>query len=147
METLTARDNFTQYLRNGNFRFTSERFVVFDSVMESTGHFDADELFLRLRTHGHKISRATVYNTLDLLASCGLVAKHTFGENIARYEKTHGRPHHAHLICMECGTIIEFVHSKIIRAEQDICRENNFHAHSSSFQIYGLCEKCQRKHR
>jgi Fur family ferric uptake transcriptional regulator len=141
----TAKESFTRYLREGKYRITPERFAVLEKILTTDGHFDADELFLKLKTGGSKVSRATVYNTLDLLEGCGLVLKHSFGENHSHYEKGLGRFHHDHLICVRCGAIIEFANNRITRLQNEICREKNFRPHSSSFQIFGKCEKCQKE--
>jgi Fur family ferric uptake transcriptional regulator len=141
----TAKESFTRYLREGKYRITPERFAVLEKILTSDGHFDADELFLKLKTDGSKVSRATVYNTLDLLEGCGLVLKNSFGENHSHYEKGLGRAHHDHLICVRCGAIIEFESSRISRLQNDMCREKKFRPHSSSFQIFGMCEKCQKE--
>ena len=141
----TAKESFIRYLRAGKYRITPERFTVLEKILATDGHFDADELFLRLKSGGSKVSRATVYNTLELLEGCGLVLKHSFGENHSHYEKGHGRPHHDHLICVRCGTIIEFENTRFTRVQNEICREKNFKPQSSSFQIFGMCEKCQKE--
>ena len=95
-------------------------------------------------TSGVKVSKATVYNTLDLLKDCGLVSKYRFAENSSRYEKAFGRPHHHHLICLKCGDIIEFVNEKLERIQDEVCREKRFESHSSTLQIFGTCPKCAK---
>ncbi len=135
--------SFTEYLKKGNYRITPERFLVLDAVLSYDGHFDADELYLRVKTNGMRVSRATVYNTLDLLQDCGVVAKYRFGENHSRYEKTFGKPHHDHLICLRCGDIIEFVNKKIEKIQEEVCAENHFKPQSASLQIFGTCAKCR----
>lgn len=145
MDIDAAKDNFTKYLKAGNYRITPERFQVLESVLKNDGHFDADGLFLQLKSSGSKVSRATVYNTLELLQDCGLISKYRFGENHSRYEKAFGRPHHDHLICLECGDIIEFVSNKLTKIQTDVCKENEFKSQSSTLQIFGKCKKCQEK--
>ncbi len=146
MESDTAREILRKHLKtSGGLRATPERFAVLDAVLQSQGHFDAEGLYYRLITAGTKISRATVYNTLELLKDCGLVSKYRFAENISRYEKAFGRPQHHHLICLECGDIIEFVHERLQRVQEEACNEKNFVAQSSSLQIFGTCAKCRKK--
>ncbi|HTX18931.1 MAG TPA: transcriptional repressor [Bacteroidota bacterium] len=145
MDIESAKENFTKYLKAGNYRITPERFQVLESIMNYEGHFDADGLFLQMKTVGLKVSRATVYNTLELLQDCGLISKYRFGENHSRYEKAFGRPHHDHLICLECGDIIEFVSDKLGRIQTEVCRANEFKPQSSTLQIFGICKKCQQK--
>jgi Fur family ferric uptake transcriptional regulator len=143
METEGPKEIFTAYLKAGGHRVTPERYVVLDAVLRSKGHFDADELFLKIKASGHKISRATVYNTLDLLLACGFISKYRFAENHSRYEKVFGRPHHDHLICLQCGEITEFVNDRISLVQSEICKERNFKPQGATFQIFGICAKCQ----
>lgn len=144
MDLELAKENFTKYLKSGSYRITPERFVILEAVMRHDGHFDADELFFQLKTSGQKVSRATVYNTLDLLQDCGLISKYRFGENHSRYEKAFGRPHHHHLICLECGDIIEFVNDRIEKIQKEVCNSKNFKSQTSTLQIFGICSKCQK---
>ncbi len=144
MDSALAKDNFTKYLKSGSYRITPERFVILEAVMNYDGHFDADELFFQVKTSGQKVSRATVYNTLDLLQDCGLISKYRFGENHSRYEKAFGRPHHHHLICLECGDIIEFVNDRIEKIQKEVSNENKFKVQTSTLQIFGICSKCQK---
>ena len=146
MDTQAAHEILTRYLREkGNLRSTASRFAVLDAVLETQGHFDAESLYYRIITSGVKISKATVYNTLDLLQSCGLVSRYRFAENASRYEKAFGRPQHHHLICLSCGEIIEFVSEKLDQLQQEVCRDKNFRPQRSTLQVFGTCTRCQRK--
>jgi Fur family ferric uptake transcriptional regulator len=145
MNTDAAREILHEYLKSkGNLRTTPERYAVLDAVLQTQGHFDAETLYYRLITGGTKISKATVYNTLDLLQDCGLVSKYRFAEKTSRYEKAFGRPHHHHMICLGCGDILEFVSEKLERIQVEVCGEKQFDAQSSTLQIFGLCAKCQK---
>jgi Fur family ferric uptake transcriptional regulator len=142
----TAHDILRRHLKaQGKLRATPERYAVLDAVVQSQGHFDAEALYYRMISNGVKISRATVYNTLDLLQECGLVTKYRFAENSSRYEKTLGRPHHHHLVCLECGDITEFINDRLNRIQEEVCTERHFFPQSSSIQIFGRCGKCAKK--
>lgn len=146
MDIEAAHEILSKYLKEkGKLRATPERFAILDAVLQSQGHFDAEALYYRMTTKGIKVSKATVYNTLDLLQSCGLVSKYRFAENTSRYEKAFGRPHHHHLICLECGDIIEFVNERLEKIQDDVCNDKNFAPQSSSLQVFGTCSKCKRK--
>lgn len=148
MDKPEARETLTRYLKQKNLRPTRERFVLLGEVLQMSGHFDADDLFAGLSAKGAKVSRATVYNTLDLLVECGLISRYRFGENHSRYEKAFGRPRHDHLICLECGDIIEFVSEKLEKLQREVCEANAFRLQNSTLQIFGICSKCQaRKNR
>ena len=140
----TARQKFEDYLRQENYRVTPERFEVLNTVMSTTGHFDADELFLSLKKVGSKVSRATVYNTLDILEECRLVFKTRLKDHGSRYEKAFGRAHHDHLVCVRCGKIIEFIDDNIETAQEAIAKKFKFKLVSHSHQIFGLCPECQK---
>jgi len=146
MDNQAARDVLISYLKSGGKqRITPERYAILDAVLEIQGHFDAESLYYRLKANGVKVSRATVYNTLDILQGCGLVSKYRFAENTSRYEKAFGRPHHHHLICLQCGDIIEFVNEKFDKIQEGVCTDKNFSAESSTLQIFGTCSKCKKK--
>lgn len=146
MDTQAARDILNTHLRQrGKGRATSSRYAVLDEVLRTQGHFDVEGLYYRLITSGVKVSKATVYNTLDLLKECGLVSKYRFAENTSRYEKAFGRPHHHHLICLKCGDIIEFVNDRLERIQDDVCRDKKFEPQSSTLQIFGTCARCSKK--
>lgn len=146
MDVEAAHDSLTKYLREkGKLRATPERFAVLDAVLETQGHFDAEGLYYRMISNGGKVSKATVYNTLDLLQNCGLVSKYRFAEGTSRYEKAFGRPHHHHLICLECGEIVEFIQERLERIQDEVCREKGFSLQSSTLQIFGTCPKCKKK--
>ncbi|HEY6192812.1 MAG TPA: Fur family transcriptional regulator [Bacteroidota bacterium] len=145
MDDSAAKDILIQYLEEKKLRPTRERFLLLDEIMHTGGHFDADDLFAKLNAKGVQVSRATVYNTLDLLVDCGLISRYRFGENHSRYEKAFGRPRHDHLICLECGDIIEFVNDKLDKLQQEVCSEHKFKPHNSTLQIFGVCQACQSK--
>jgi len=146
MDIQAAHDILTKYLREkGKLRATPERFAVLDAILQTQGHFDAEALYYRMITNGSKVSKATVYNTLDLLQNCGLVSKYRFTESTSRYEKAFGRPHHHHLICLECGDIIEFINERLERIQDEVCSDKGFHPQSSTLQIFGTCSKCKKK--
>jgi Fur family ferric uptake transcriptional regulator len=145
MNTDAAHEILSKYLKSrGRLRATPERFAILDEVLQTQGHFDAEGLYYRLISKGLKISKATVYNTLDLLQNAGLVSRYRFAENTSRYEKAFGRPRHHHLICLECGDIIEFVNEKLERIQEEVSSEKQFVPQSFSLQIFGTCAKCRK---
>lgn len=144
MKKTDPREFFTQYLRRNKYRVTPERFEILDAVLECNGHFDADELFLKMKSLGSKVSRATVYNTLDKLTECGIVSRYRFGERLARYEIMFGNEHHHHVICRSCGTIEEFVDKRVERLARDAARSLNYQFQDTVLHIYGLCERCRK---
>ena len=135
----TAHEEFRQYLKKESHRITPERFEVLDYALDYEGHFGADELYIKMKTHDSNVSRATVYNTLELLASCDLLAKRNFGENKTRYESNYNKKSHDHLICISCGAIKEFSEPKIEKIVQEISDKLGFDTNGYSFNIFGKC--------
>jgi Fur family transcriptional regulator, ferric uptake regulator len=142
MNTADPKEFFTQYLRHNNLRVTPERFEILDAVMACGGHFDADDLFLRMKNAGSTVSRATVYNTLDKLTLCGIISRYRFGERLARYELMFGNEHHHHIICRSCGRIEEFIDKRVDRFARDAGRMTRFQFQDAVLHIYGICHEC-----
>jgi Fur family ferric uptake transcriptional regulator len=146
LENQPAREILSTYLRSSRkLRATPERFAILDAILETQGHFDAEGLYFRLISGGMKVSKATVYNTLDLLQNAGLVSKYRFAEGSSRYEKAFGQPHHHHLVCLQCGDIVEFVNERLERLQGEVCAGNDFAPQSSSLQIFGTCSRCRKE--
>ena len=142
-----VKDIFTAYLENKNLRKTPERYAVLEEIYLYNGHFDVEELFENIKSKGHGMSRATVYNTLDLLVDCDLVTKHQFGKNIAQYEKAYGSKQHDHLICTDCHKVIEFCDPRIQRIQNTVGNLLSFDVLHHSLILYGACNKenCENK--
>jgi Fur family ferric uptake transcriptional regulator len=106
-----------------------------------------EELFDNIKDKGHSMSRATVYNTLDLLVDCDLVTKHQFGKNIAHYERAFGSKQHDHLICTDCHKVIEFCDPRIQRIQNTVGNLLSFDVLHHSLILYGACtkENCENK--
>lgn len=136
-----VRESFTNHLKRENLRATEQRYEVLNSVLEMSGHFGAEDLFIKMKSEGKRVSRATVYNTLDLLFELGVVSRHKVG-NVFVYERAFGREHHDHLICVNCGSIIEFQSEEIEKIQDEICKKYKFKPIRHTHQIFGLCAKC-----
>jgi Fur family ferric uptake transcriptional regulator len=134
-----AEEIFRSFLKDGKNRITPERFEVMEAALEYKGHFGADDLFALMKTHKSRISRATVYNTLELLVRCNLLIKRNFGDNISRYENNFKKQRHDHIICVNCGKIVEFVNPKIKSLPEEICKEFGFELENYSFTIFARC--------
>lgn len=141
MNKEVAHEQFKNFLKRYRHRVTPERFEVLDYALEFNGHFGADDLYIKMKTSSSNISRATIYNTLELLAKCELLAKRNFGDGVTRFESSFNRKNHDHLICTNCGNITEFRSNKIQQIVEDICADLGFESEGYSFNIFGKCQK------
>ena len=134
---------FEQFLRSAGLKVTRTRREVLREVFRHHDHFDAEELYLKLKEHDANVSRATVYRTLTLLVSSGLVRKMELGEGRSIYEHVLGHAHHDHLICLQCNKILEFQNPRIEELQKEIARKFGFKLLSHTQQLYGICKECQ----
>ncbi|MBZ0200563.1 MAG: transcriptional repressor [Ignavibacteriaceae bacterium] len=140
MKHTQAAEIFKDFLKNGRNRITPERFEVMDAAIDHQGHFGADDLFIEMKNQKSRVSRATVYKTLELLVNCELLVKHNFGENLTRYESNYRKQTHDHLICMDCGRIVEFINPKVKKLPGEIASSLGFEVESFSFNIFARCK-------
>lgn len=142
---LEERRLFGEFLKRKGLKTTRERNALFDEIFSTHRHFDAEDLVIRMRERGTKISRATIYRTLELLYECGLVGRVRLNEEKYRYERLRKGEHHDHLVCTSCGKVIEFIDPAIERRQDAVCRAHDFVATSHSHQIWGLCGACRSR--
>jgi Fur family ferric uptake transcriptional regulator len=124
---------------------TEERRAILGAVLRTRRHFDVDELSSDLRKSGRRVSRATIYRTLDHLVESGLAIRHDFGDNNARYEQAYGRLHHDHMVCIRCGEIEEFENSEIEALQEMVSREHGFDLVRHTMLLFGRCRDCGSK--
>ncbi len=137
---------FSRYLTEQKMRKTPERYAILEEIYSRDDHFDAEALYIHMKTHNYRVSRATVYNTLELLVNCELVKKHQFGSNLAKYEKSFGYRQHDHLICNDCGKVVEFCDPRVQQIKNMMGELLHFKVTSHSLNLYGNCEgACDRK--
>ena len=136
-----VKDEFMDYLTLRKHRKTPERFAILDHIYNTKGHFDMDSLYKSMSDMNFRVSRATLYNTIELLLDCGLVVKHQFGGNISKYERAYGNENHDHIICTDCGSVWETKNGNLFTPAQQK-RIKKFTVSYYSMYIYGTCSKC-----
>ena len=133
---------FTEFLSSKGLRYTREREAIFKEVSSFKGHFDPDELFMRLRKKNAAASRASVYRTIPLLIEAGIIEEVERTDKHSHYELVLGRKHHDHMLCVGCGRVIEFYSEELERLQQRICKRESFSSNSHTLEIKGLCSAC-----
>lgn len=141
---------FERFLRNRDLRLTKQRAEILRAIYATHKHVTADQLYDMMQTSGKarglKISRATVYRTLALMTEGGFVQALDLGrESGTLYEHTFGHKHHDHMVCLECGRIIEFSDDRLERVQAEAIRRMGFVATSHRLNVFGACDRCAKK--
>ncbi|MCB0416924.1 MAG: transcriptional repressor [Bdellovibrionales bacterium] len=145
MPVMPEMDSFKNLLSRKGLKFTHERKQLLDEVLQLKNHFDADKLADLVKEKGLRISRDTVYRTLPLLLECGVVQKSVGDGRREYFERTSVKGHHDHMVCIECGKIIEFTSDKIESLQDEICESYGFKLVFHDHRLFGICEHCQKK--
>lgn len=131
------------YIEERGLKHSRQRELIAQAFFESGGHVTVEQLVERCRRADPRVSVATVYRTMKLLAECGLASARQFGDGQTRYEPAAGRAHHDHLICTVCGDIVEFANDRIEALQESIARRHGFEVESHRLELYGRCARCR----
>jgi len=133
---------FGAHLAKNGLRLTGQRRAILDHLLRSDRHLSQEEVYQSLRGRG--IGRATVFRTLKTLQECGLAAPVIGRDGVPRFEINLERPHHDHLICVECGRIQEVTWPELEKIQEDTCRRAGFTPKWHRHEIFGLCRSCAK---
>src|SRR5688500_4506664 len=134
---------YVDSLRPAGGRRSSKRDLIVNVFLRQEGHLSADHLVDLIKREDHKISRATIYRTLQWMVDAGIARKVDFGEGRFRFEHSYRHPRHFHLICKTCNQTFEFLSSDIETLIEEVAAARSFAGRESVLQIYGTCEACQ----
>ncbi|TGL75524.1 transcriptional repressor [Leptospira jelokensis] len=141
---------FEEYLKENGLKITNQRLLVAQKIFSSHNHFTAEGLLDELKDNKDRISKATIYRILAIMVEAGLLEEHDFGKDYKYYEHIIGHEHHDHIICMQCGRIVEFIDERIEELQNKAARENGFTITGHSLNIFGNCSNfanCEHKNK
>ncbi|HLV60501.1 MAG TPA: transcriptional repressor [Fredinandcohnia sp.] len=139
----TPEEILNRYIAKHGLKSTRQRSLILETFYRAGGHLSAEELLELVRQQDPRVSQATVYRTLRLLTECGLAEARNFGgDGQTRYEIATD-DHHDHLICTQCGTIVEFEDEEIEALQERVARAHGFEMTHHKMELYGICPACK----
>jgi Fur family ferric uptake transcriptional regulator len=132
------------YLQENGLKHSRQREVILEHFLDTSGHMTVDDLYRVIHRKHPGIGRTTIYRALKLFVDAQLASSIELKDGLTRFEHKYRHAHHDHMICTECGTILEFVSPEIERLQDEISEAYGFSIDSHRHQIFGLCQKCTR---
>ncbi|MCP4969093.1 MAG: transcriptional repressor [Arcobacter sp.] len=137
-------DELKRIVKQKGLKYTEQREIVLNILINAEGHLSAEEIYnlIKSKKRESSIGIATVYRALSFLEEVNLITSIAFGADGKKYE-SNTKEHHDHLICTNCGKIVEFMDNEIEKRQDNVAKKNNFKITSHSMQLYGVCDTCQ----
>jgi Fe2+ or Zn2+ uptake regulation protein len=143
-DSIKQKNGAKQILNSSSQRVTAHRTLLLELLRQSGGHLDANELYQQARKKNFRISLSTVYRNLQLFKKLGLVEEHHFAEEHHHYE-VKPDAEHQHLLCLDCGKVVEFACPLSQKFREDIGKQYDFHITGADVRMTGLCSTCRKK--
>lgn len=141
----TEKDVFSEHIQKAGLRHTAQRDLILEIFLQTEEHLSSEDLYWLVHKQDSSVGHTTVYRTLKLLTDAGLAREVRFGDGKTYYEHHYNHEHHDHMICTECGRVIEFFSPEIESLQEAVAAEYGFKLTHHSMRILGLCEDCQNK--
>ncbi|MCS6873282.1 MAG: Fur family transcriptional regulator [Acidobacteriota bacterium] len=144
-EFTEEKEIFEQHIRKKGLRRTAQRDLILEIFLRTEDHLSSEDLYWLVQKEDPSIGYTTVYRTLKLLTEAGLAREVRFGDGKTYYEHHYKHQHHDHMICTECGRVIEFYSPEIEALQDEMAAKYNFKPIYHNLRILGLCAECQEK--
>ncbi len=139
------KEIFLDHIQKAGLRKTGQRDLILEIFLRTEEHFTSEDLYWLVHREDPTVGHTTVYRTLKLLTEAGLAREVRFGDNKTYYEHHFNHEHHDHMICTECGTVIEFFSQGIETLQDQMAEKFNFRPTHHSLRMWGICAECQRR--
>lgn len=137
------KEIFLEHIQKAGLRRTSQRDLILETFLNTEDHLTSEELYWLVHKQDETVGHTTVYRTLKLLTEAGLAREVRFGDNKTYYEHHYNQEHHDHLICTECGKVVEFFSEDIERMQDETATKFGFVLSHHSLRMWGVCAECR----
>lgn len=141
------QDIFLRHIQKAGLKRTTQRDLILDVFLKTEEHLSSEDLYNLVKKEDATIGQTTVYRTLKLLTEAGLAREVRFGDGRTHYEHNYKHEHHDHMICVECGKIIEFYSPQLEALQDEMASQHNFEMTSHSLRMWGYCSDCSKARR
>lgn len=139
------KEIFLEHIQKEGLRRTAQRDLILEIFLNTEDHLTSEDLYWLVQKEDPTVGHTTVYRTMKLLTDAGLAREVRFGDNKTYYEHHYNHQHHDHMICTECGLVIEFYSDELEAKQDEMADKYNFKGTHHSLRIWGLCEECQQR--